>query len=849
MSRRITTLLVGGGWCVWLLSGASLRGAAPSSDATHVREGFRVELVYAPPLQSQGSWVSLTVDDLGRLIASDQYGALYRVTPSGIGEGASKSQVVRVPAAIGSAQGLAFANGALYAVVNSQTEPKGNGLYRVGDSNGDGDLDKVELLLPLQGSGEHGQHAVVVSPDKRSLFLCAGNYTPSPRFTGSHITTGWGEDQLLPRLEDPAKQGTGVPAPGGWIVQTDLNGRQCELFSVGYRNIYDMAFNGDGELFTFESDMEFDAGTPWYRPPSLLHVTSGADYGWRGGDGLWPAYYPDTLPPMATAPPGSPTGLASGAETKFPPRYQSALFAGDWSRGAIYAVHLAPVGASYRGELEVLAEGLAGVTDLAVNPQDGALYFVVGGRRTDSKLYRIVWTGSQSSKAVAAAESDNANASSDLEAAATARGTRRSLERLHLITLGGAEAVIWPSLSNSDRFIRFAALTALERTDPSSWFKQCLDEPNVLAKFTAFIALARGNEPARPDAWVDAILAADFPKLSEEEQQTVLRATALGVMRFKTLTPAMQERLAAGIAPWYPTHRAEVDRELAKLLVRFKSPTIVGPLAKQLVSEARSEAAIDAAVTLSAATAGWTPQARTAALDWFDQAALHDGHRSFYPYLIATRVRFIAGFSGDERKLFAARLAPPVVKSTGEPAAPPRKFVKAWTVNEVVAAATSASTKLDGDNDEAAGRRLYSQLGCAACHAIGGVGAAVGPDLTNVGRRYTVQDLARAIVEPNAEVPDIYRQTTFLAGGRSITGRFTNMTADTISVTTDVRDPASVVKLRRDEIESQKLSSVSPMPEKLLDTLNAGEVASLFGFLRRGGLSVGSASSSAQTAR
>jgi putative heme-binding domain-containing protein len=844
----MTTLLIGGGaWCVWLLIGAALRAATPNSDVAHVRDGFKLELVYAPPLQSEGSWVSLTVDDRGRLIASDQYGALYRVTPSGIGEPASKSQVMRIPAAIGSAQGLAFVNGALYAVVNSQPEPKGNGLYRLSDSNGDDALDKVELLLPLQGAGEHGQHAVVVSPDKRSLFLCAGNYTPSPRFTGSHITAGWGEDQLLPRLDDPAKQGTGVPAPGGWIVQTDLNARQCELFSVGYRNIYDMAFNGDGELFTFESDMEFDAGTPWYRPPSLLHVTSGADYGWRGGDGLWPPYYPDTLPPVATAPPGSPTGLASGAETKFPAGYQSALFAGDWSRGVVYVIHLTPKGSSYQGEIEPLAEGVAGVTDLAVNPKDGALYFVVGGRRIDSKLYRIVWTGSQSADAGAPVEGGNANASSDL--AATARGTRRSLERLHLITLGGAEAVIWPSLSNSDRFIRYAALKALERTDPSLWFKQCLDEPNVLAKFMAFIALARRNEPARPDEWVDAVLAADFPKLSEEEQQVVLRATALGVMRFKTLTPTMQERLAAGIARWYPAHRPEVDRELAKLLVRLKSPAIVAPLATQLASEAQSDTAIDAAVILSAATAGWTTQARTAALDWFDQAAVRYGHRSFYSYLIAARARFITGFSGDERTLFAARLAPPAVKSSDEPAVGPRTFVKAWTVDEVVAATTSASSKPDGGNGEAAGRRLYSELDCAACHAIGGMGAAVGPDLTNVGLRYTVQNLARAIVEPNAEVPDIYRQTTFLAGGRSITGRFTNMTADTISVTTDMRDPASVVKLRRNEIESQKLSPVSPMPEKLLDTLNAAEVASLFRFLRRGAASDGSSSVQAGAAR
>jgi putative heme-binding domain-containing protein len=527
------------------------------------------------------------------------------------------------------------------------------------------------------------------------------------------------------------------------------------------------------------------------------------------------------------------------------------VFAGDWSRGAVYAIQLTPNGTSYRGELEPLAEGVAGVTDLAVNPQDGALYFIVGGRRTDSKLYRLVWTGPQSTglqstKAALAPNDGQMIASSELEAAATARGSRRSLERLHLITLGGAEVVIWPSLSNPDRFIRYAALTALERTDPTAWFKQCLVEPNVLAKFTALVALARRGEPAQPDAWVDAVLAAGFPKLSEEEQQTVLRAAALGVMRFKSLTPAMHDRLAAGIARWRPSPRPEVDRELAKLLVRLKSPTIVGPLAKQLASDAGSEEAIGAAVTLSAATAGWTPETRTAVLDWFDQAAVRYGHRSFYPYLIAARARFISGFSSDERASLAARLAAPAVNSAGEVGSRPRKFVKAWTVDEVVTAVSSAGVKTAGGGEEAAGRRIYNELGCAECHAISGVGAAVGPDLTNVGRRYTVADLARAIVEPSKEIPDIYRQTTFVAGGRSITGRLTNMTADTVSVTTDLRDPASVLKLRRNEIDSQKVSSVSPMPEKLLDTLDAAEVASLFKFLRQGGLSNGSPSAQAR---
>ena len=48
-------------------------------------EGFRAEHLYSPSANEQGSWVSMTFDDKGRLITSDQYGALYRMELAPIG--------------------------------------------------------------------------------------------------------------------------------------------------------------------------------------------------------------------------------------------------------------------------------------------------------------------------------------------------------------------------------------------------------------------------------------------------------------------------------------------------------------------------------------------------------------------------------------------------------------------------------------------------------------------------------------------------------------------------------------------------------------------------------------------
>ena len=64
-------------------------------------------------------------------------------------------------------------------------------------------------------------------------------------------------------------------APGGWICRTDPDGKHWELLCAGFRNQYDIAFNPDGELFTYDADMEWDTGTPWYRPTRVNHCVLG----------------------------------------------------------------------------------------------------------------------------------------------------------------------------------------------------------------------------------------------------------------------------------------------------------------------------------------------------------------------------------------------------------------------------------------------------------------------------------------------------------------------------------------------------------------------------------------------
>ena len=151
--------------------------------------------------------------------------------------------------------------------------------------------------------------------------MIAGNATKLPEVDGSLVPRVWGEDNLLPRMVDGRGFMTGEKAPGGYVLKLDPDGKNCELVSMGYRNAYDLAFNREGDLFTFDSDMEWDMNTPWYRPTRVCMVASGSDFGYRNGAGKWPTYYLDSLPPVVNIGPGSPTGVAFGHGAKFPAKY------------------------------------------------------------------------------------------------------------------------------------------------------------------------------------------------------------------------------------------------------------------------------------------------------------------------------------------------------------------------------------------------------------------------------------------------------------------------------------------------------------------------------------------------
>lgn len=808
-------------------------GEATPADAIEIRDGFVVERIYSVP-REQGSWVAMCFDDKGRIYASDQGMRLFRITPPAPGQ-TSENTVELVSDQWGFSQGMTFLHGALYVVQHgdhSESSFRPDVLLRIKDTNADDKLDTAEQLIEfprVTGDAanwvEHSLHAVVPGPDGQSLYIVSGDRNGLPCENG-RTPKHWNRDSW-------EFQFTPQPYSGGWVMRTDLNGKKPEYLCMGLRNSYDLAFNRSGDLFTYDSDLENDIGLPNYRPTAIRQVLSGTDSGWHGRAGemlwSWTSAWEDIQPPLRNIGPGSPTGVCFGYGAKFPARYQNALFACDWSYGRMFAVQLTPSGASYSAEPEpfLSAQGLP-IADVAVSPLDGALYFLTGGRGTQSAVYRVTYAGTESTAA----------ASEPLPDAATtaAQQLRRRLESFHGHADLQAIEALWPHLADNDRAIRSAARVALEWQPVSEWKHRALQETNPRMALQAMLALTRSTDgdTSIQSEFLAALDRMNFAKLNTDEQSWYLRIITVSAIRHGRYDEAASARLVAKLEPSIPSRDRRVNEELVALCTALKSPTMIAP-ALDLLEQSRTQEEqvlyVQALTSLHQSPA-WTPELRERFLKLaMERVPIWKGGftaRARRDQMIHAVTQML---TVPERQAFAELIAsaqkpPAVIPATT------RTFVQKWNMDDFVP--TMEANLTDPRNVEN-GRKLFSAAACIVCHSFQGEGGLGGPDLTSVGGRYSAQDLLDNIINPSKVINEQFSlQTYLLKDGRTHTGRTVNMAGDIVMVATNPNDPGgSEVRFSINDLESTTPSRVSFMPEGLLNTLSQEDILDLIAYLRQ----------------
>jgi putative heme-binding domain-containing protein len=666
--------------------------------------------------------------------------------------------------------------------------------------------------------GEHGPHGIVLGPDQK-LYCVVGNHVKPPAgLSPDSPHRNWQEDLLLPRMWDPNGHAVGILAPGGYVVRTDADGKDWEMFCGGFRNQYDAAFSPEGELFTYDSDMEWDIGTPWYRPTRIYHLVQGGEYGWRSATGKWPAWYPDNLPMTADIGLGSPTGMEFGTGAKFPAKYQRALYACDWAYGKIYAVHLTPDGASYRSTFEPFVTGKPlNVADLEVGP-DGALYFVTGGRGTQSRLYRVTYTGSESTAPAPAEPSE-------------ARALRRKLEAWQSKRDPQAVREIWPQLSSADRWIRFAARIALENQPLEAWRDRAFYETLPPAALAAMLAMARVGPKTLQPRLLEALgrLGAPWDKAGEDEKLDLLRTYQVVFTRMGPPDAVSREHVLRKLDPLYPASWEPLNRELCQLLVFLDAPKVIDRTLDLLAKAESQQEQLHYAFHLRNVKAGWTAPQRRAYVEWLSRARDLKGGHSFQGFIRNIRNEVTVQLSEAEKKdlePLLARIYLPV-----RPQGQPEKVVQAWTPADLEKDLDQAATGRDFNR----GRDAFLRAQCLACHRFGSEGGSIGSDLTAVSSRFTRRDILESILLPSKVLSDQYQNTMFqIEGGDVVVGRVVGEEGGKLLVRTNPLEE-QVTAVPKDKLKASKPSPVSPMPEGLVNILRKDEILDLLAYIESGG--------------
>ena len=829
----------------WYRPGHPLDPAEPAGIKT--LPGFKVEKVIGIP-KEVGSVTSMALDDQGRIIVGTQHKqGLYRVTASVIGSGGSSriEPLGGQASLMGWAQGLLYAFDSLYVTVSDKNDSWPTGLYRLLDLDNDGVFDQTVQLLELDASGEHGPHSIVIGPKGESLYMICGNGTPIPEMIETRKTqSAKGFDHLMP----PGFKNTEF-TDAAWVVKMDPDGSNLEVFASGLRNPYDLAFNEVGDLFTFDSDMEFDLGAPFYRPTRICHIVSGAEFGWRANAGKWPDYYEDSVAPVVSIGPGSPTGLIFGYDTGFPSKYQKAMFALDWTYATVYAVHFEKKGASYTATFESFLSGTGlPLTDVLVG-NDGALYVSVGGRKLGSAIYRIWYSGPDQGSFVDSYAS---------ELTWDPREVRLSLESYHGNESQKVVDRVWPYLGNEDRAIRYAARIALESQSSRSWRDRVLSEEQLQTKLPALLALARqGNEGDALNI-LDSIGGIDLAGLSEEGLLVAIRILEVCFGKGGSeLREEGREQLGS-LRRLLPHDSIQVNRELSRILCYLGDSASIdillnlmeedggektipgselvernfryGSRVLDMLEAAPLKERMHHAQMLNWIDNGWTLAQRQRyfglVIEALNTSKGGKGYRFYWEQILETAQNALSDMESEKLAILWEEI------KEDEPLPVPQGPGRIWELNYF----SSRVKNGFGDRDFQNGKTMFAAASCFNCHIMGNDGSALGPNLTGVGQRFTVNDLLESIIHPSKVISDQYQLNTLhLKGGDSVSGRIVSKDSSTTLIATNVLKPMQSQVVENSDIVSSVALPVSTMPPGLINNLNEEEVLDLIAFIVSGG--------------
>ncbi|WP_162006806.1 PVC-type heme-binding CxxCH protein [Roseimaritima sediminicola] len=374
-------------------------------------------------------------------------------------------------------------------------------------------------------------------------------------------------------------------------------------------------------------------------------------------------------------------------------------------------------------------------------------------------------------------------------------------------------------IADSDRAAEGVAMLVSRLTDR---------ELDAAAQINLLDGLLAGLEGRRdvplPAAWPEAygrLLASEKAAVSERATRLGLRfgdpnvrRTLIGQATDVTASPRRRRQAIEVLAAARPTELepaliamlddAELRTTALRALVHYPSPAV----AKEILGRYSAWSAAEKSEAL---------QTLATRLTWAETlvAAMEQGHipAADLTAFAARQLRRLGdpALAGRVETLWG-KLEPTTAQQARK-----IQHYKSWLTADVLA-----------DADLAHGRQLFQQH-CGACHKFLGQGAELGPDLTGAQRR-NLDYLLENLVSPSGAVSrDYLLHVVTTRDGRVLTGLFVRQ--DARSLTLRTINERIVVPV--EEIDEHRVSSVSMMPDGLLEPLTDKQIRDLIGYLQQ----------------
>lgn len=156
---------------------------------------------------------------------------------------------------------------------------------------------------------------------------------------------------------------------------------------------------------------------------------------------------------------------------------------------------------------------------------------------------------------------------------------------------------------------------------------------------------------------------------------------------------------------------------------------------------------------------------------------------------------------------------------------------KAWEIVAFVRSLTAPAIESKSPGDPEAGSKLFwGTAGCSSCHRIDGKGGFRGPDLSNIGRTSTLQQLRRSIIDPNFEWREGFTHASVvLRDGGKLEGAIRDRTNYNIDL---LLPDGALRSIPVNKVESLTIDKATLMPADYKNRLSKDDINNLLGYLR-----------------